>query len=192
MRKPLMVEFIGTPEAGKTTSIKNVANHLNCIGYQVLILQESAESLPTEIPKGTWDANLWMHFQTQAGLIKAKFSRADIVLIDRGLVDSNFYGMKFLWECNCTEKEYRKFRMQFMEELFPDFVIALMISPRIAITRRGGEGRLVTERYIENYNEMFIKFYKSIKLPKVLFETSGMNAYEMNQKILTVIQQILL
>ena len=67
-----------------------------------------------------------------------------------------------------------------------------MISPRIAISRRGGEGRLVTERYIENYNEMFIKFYKSIKLPKVLFETSGMNAYEMNQKILTVIQQILL
>ena len=46
MRKPFMVEFTGTPEAGKTTTIKNVANKLTNMGYRVSILQESAEKLP--------------------------------------------------------------------------------------------------------------------------------------------------
>lgn len=96
MRKPFMVEFTGTPEAGKTTSIGNVANNLKSMGYKVAILKESAEKLPKEIPKGSWEANLWMHYQTQAGLLRAKFMEADIVLIDRGLIDSKFYGKKFL------------------------------------------------------------------------------------------------
>ena len=48
MRKPFMVEFTGTPEAGKTTSIRNVANKLLNEGYTVAILEESAERLPEE------------------------------------------------------------------------------------------------------------------------------------------------
>ena len=35
MRKPFMVEFSGTPEAGKTTTIKTVANMLKAKGYKV-------------------------------------------------------------------------------------------------------------------------------------------------------------
>lgn len=103
MRKPFMVEFTGTPEAGKTTSIRNVANKLLNEGYTVAILEESAERLPEEIPKGTWDANLWMHYQTQAGILRATYLEANVVLIDRGLIDSNFYGRKFLWENVCTK-----------------------------------------------------------------------------------------
>lgn len=189
MRKPFMVEFIGTPEAGKTTSMKNISNNLFNKGYETLTLKESAESLPNEIPKGTWYANLWMHYQTQAGLLRAKFSDADIVLIDRGLVDSSFYGKKFLWEGAYSEEDYKKFKAQFMEELFPDFVVALMVQPQVAIERRGGEGRLVTREYIQRYNEMFLKFYKEIKLPKMLIETSEMNVCEINNEILSAIEQ---
>ena len=92
MRKPFMVEFTGTPESGKTTTIKNLSNKLISNGYEVTVLQESAERLPTEIPKGTWNANLWMHFQTTAEILRASYIKADIILIDRGLLDSNFYG----------------------------------------------------------------------------------------------------
>ena len=114
MRKPLMVEFTGTPEAGKTTAVRSVANKLLNLGYNVSILKESAENLPIEIPKGTWDANLWMHYQTQSGLIKASYFNSDIVLIDRGLIDSMFYGKKFLWEGKCTKKDlFRFYRSSF-------------------------------------------------------------------------------
>ena len=155
MRKPFMVEFTGTPEAGKTTVITNVSNQLTALGYRVFVLKESAEKLPRQIPKGTWDANLWMHYQTMSGLLKAKYINADIVLIDRGLVDSNFYGKRFLWNNLCTKEKYEKFRNQFIDELFPDFLVALIVSPDIALKRRGGKGTLVNEEYIKKYNELF-------------------------------------
>lgn len=187
MRKPFMVEFTGTPKAGKTTAIANIANNLRNMGYSVSVLKESAEALPEEIPKGTWYANLWMHYQTQAGLLKARFIQSDIVLIDRGLVDSNFYGKKFLWEGVCSHQEYQKFKQQFMEELFPDFVVALIVPSKVAIKRRGGEGHLVNETYIKSYNEMFCRYYEGIKCPKELIDTSKFDVYEMNQEILSVI-----
>ena len=182
-----MVEFTGTPEAGKTTTINNVANKLQSLGYQVSILQESAEHLPVEIPKGTFDANLWMHYRTQSGLLKAKYEKADILLIDRGLIDSNFYGKKFLWEGTCTKDDYEKFRRQFLEELFPDFVIALVVSPETSIKRRGGEGRLVNQNYIREYNKLFMRYYQEIGCPKTLIKTDELDVYEMNEKIFNII-----
>ena len=44
MRKPFMVEFSGTPEAGKTTTIKTVANMLKAKGDKVGVLQESVKN----------------------------------------------------------------------------------------------------------------------------------------------------
>lgn len=183
MRKPFMVEFTGTPEAGKTTTIKNVANKLGSIGYEVSILHESAENLPEEIPKGTWHANLWMHYRTLAGILQASYFQADIVLIDRGLIDSRFYGKKFLWEGVCTETQYQKFREQFIDELFPDFLIALTVPPEVAVERRGGEGRLVNEEYLRRYNEFFYRYYVELNCKKTLIDTSHLSVYEMNKLI---------
>ena len=76
--KPFMVEFSGTPEAGKTTAINAVVNMLERDGYKTIILEESAGKLPVEIPKGIFDANLWMHYITQAGILKACYTTADV------------------------------------------------------------------------------------------------------------------
>lgn len=190
--KPFMVEFSGTPEAGKTTTIGTVANMLRGKNYNVMVLRESAESLPNEIEKGTFDANMWMHFVTQAGILKAIHSQADIVLIDRGLIDSMFYGWKFLKEKKCKVNNYNEFRNTFVKKLEPDLFIALMVEPEVAIKRRGGEGRLVNKEYIETYNEDFIEFIKHIKFDKECIKTDDMDIYEMNQKIYSVVLKYLL
>ena len=52
MRKPFMVEFSGTPEAGKTTTIKTVANMLKAKGDKVGVLQESAKNYQKKLLKG--------------------------------------------------------------------------------------------------------------------------------------------
>lgn len=183
MRKPYMVEFTGTPEAGKTTTIKIVADKLAEQGYNVVVLQESAERLPNEIPKGIWDANLWMHYQTISGILRARYITTDIILIDRGLVDSNFYGKKFLWEGIINNEQYEKFRKQFIDELFPDFLIALTVSPEIAIKRRGGAGRLVNEGYIRNYNKFFMRYYEEITCKKIILDTEEMDIYQMSDSV---------
>ena len=60
-KQPYKAEFGGTPEAGKTTTINTAANILRNAGYKVIVLKESAEDLPPEIAKGTFQANMWMH-----------------------------------------------------------------------------------------------------------------------------------
>ncbi len=189
--KPFMVEFSGTPEAGKTTTIGTVANMLRSEGYYVMVLRESAESLPKEFEKGTFDANMWMHFITQAGILKALHSSDDIVLIDRGIIDSMFYGWKFLKESKCKTNQYNEFKNTFIKKLEPDLFIALMVESDVAIKRRGGKGRLVNTEYIDSYNKYFMDFFKSIEFDKEYIETDNLDIYEMNKKIYNVILKYL-
>ena len=143
--KPFMIEFSGTPEAGKTTAINAVVNMLERDGYKTIILEESAGKLPVEIPKGIFDANLWMHFITQAGILKAQHSLVDIVLIDRGIIDSKFYAWKFLKEEKCSVEQFNEFQRTCLKKINPDLFLGLLVSPKTSIKRRGGEGRLVNE-----------------------------------------------
>ena len=189
MRRPFMVEFTGTPEAGKTTAIRNVANKLITAGYRVVTLQESAERLPSEIPKGSWSANVWMHLQTTAEILRASYVDADIILLDRGLIDSDFYGKKFLWENEIVERQYQQFKKQFIDELLPDFLVACTVSPETAIKRRGGAGRLVNERYIRRYNELFRRYYSEIICRKAIIDTGSLSVYEMNDQIFKIIME---
>lgn len=187
MSRPFMVEFSGTPEAGKTTTINAVADLLRENDYKTIILKESAESLPSEIPKGTFDANMWMHFITQSGLISALYSKADIVLIDRGIIDSEFYGQKFLNDGLCTKAKYDEFKKMFLQHLKPNLFIALMVTPEESVKRRGGEGRLVNKEYIRNYNEAYLKFFETIIVNKHLIMTDNIELHEVCKTVLNII-----
>ena len=186
-KKPFMVEFSGTPEAGKTTTINTVANMLRNINYKVIVLKESAESLPPEIPKGTFYANMWMHLITQAGLLKAIYADTDIALIDRGIIDSKFYGQKFLKEGGCSKEEYEEFERTFLRYLKPNLFIALMISPEEAIKRRGGEGRLVNIEYVNKYNEIYLNYFNGIQCSKELINTELKEPCEVSKQVLEII-----
>ena len=186
-RKPFMVEFSGTPEAGKTTTINTVANIMRNSNYRVIVLRESAESLPDEIAKGTFQANMWMHFITQAGLLKAVHADADIALIDRGIVDSEFYGQKFLLEGGCSKDEYEEFERTFLQCLKPDLFITLMVTPEEAIKRRGGEGRLVNREYVRKYNEAYLKYFRTVQYPKELINTEMKEPCEVSKQVSDII-----
>lgn len=186
-RKPFMVEFSGTPEAGKTTTINTVANIMRNANYRVIVLRESAESLPDEIAKGTFQANMWMHFITQAGLLKAVHADADIALIDRGIVDSEFYGQKFFLEGGCSKDEYEEFERTFLQCLKPDLFITLMVTPEEAIKRRGGEGRLVNREYVRKYNEAYLKYFRTVQYPKELINTEMKEPCEVSKQVSDII-----
>lgn len=53
--RPLLIEFTGTPEAGKTTTLRMLQDSLIAEGLKVEIIRESAEIVPAEIPKGDFD-----------------------------------------------------------------------------------------------------------------------------------------
>ena len=62
--RPFIVEFLGTPEAGKTTSIKLLRRTIMDQGYRVGTVRESAEIVPDMFETGSIKGNVWMTMNT--------------------------------------------------------------------------------------------------------------------------------
>lgn len=159
--RPFVVEFTGTPEAGKTTSIKKiipiVEKLLNCkIGF----VQEAAELLPDTFKKGSYEANIWLG-EKLLSLLKISFSDTsnNILIIDRGCVDKNFWNYQLYQEGIFFESEYLNLQEKFCQpDFLPNLCVILKTSPEESILRRGGEGQLVTVKWIEEYNSTLQDF----------------------------------
>lgn len=178
--RPYVVEFSGTPEAGKTTAIQNVASLLHDTGYSVKVIRESAEDLPEIFPKASFDSQLWMLGTTLRELALARnMKNVDIVLVDRGMLDLMFWNEIAFLLSNCTaqQKNCKKFFLKSLD-LMPDYFIAFSSSPEESIKRRGGEGRLVTANFISRYNYFFTQFYQALEVPKLWINTNDLSREE--------------
>ena len=69
---PFMIEFIGTPEAGKTTTIHRLKDLLLTQKYSVNLVRESAEIVPTSFPKGSTEAHFWMRLTTARSILEIR------------------------------------------------------------------------------------------------------------------------
>lgn len=179
--RPFIVEFTGTPEAGKTTTINKLIPLIEK-NYKLnaCYIQESAEIVPKVMPKGSFDANFWMRAITVAELLKQYYnSNNDLIIVDRGIVDSQFFGHKFFMEGKCSLEEFESYNSLINNpKLLPDFVIYLKTSPEEAVKRRGGEGRVVTADWIKNYNSLFDDYLSSVTSPVFAIDTTTLSEDE--------------
>lgn len=79
MKRPIIIEFSGLPNSGKTTLLHNLdllckIDHLNA-----LIVQEPAELIPSDIPKGSIAQNLWITLETLQRNIESIYKTISIV-----------------------------------------------------------------------------------------------------------------
>lgn len=66
-------------------------------------------------------------------------------------------------------------------------LISVFVLPETAIQRRGGEGRLVTKKYVEVYNSLFMKFLVTIPTKKKLIKSDELNPMELSNVIFDII-----
>lgn len=175
--KPFIVEFTGTPEAGKTTSIKQIIPILES-DYQMKItyIRESAEVTPSVIPKGSFAANFWMRTHTFQNLLESIYDNPNgLIIVDRGLIDGQLFNRIFYLEGKCTVDEFKSLRaLVSYKDLFPDLLIHLKTTPEESIRRRGGEGRIVTLNWVKNYNHFFDEFLSSVSVPVFTLDTTDL------------------
>ena len=189
--RPIMIEFTGTPEAGKTTVIRALKKQLEEQGVNVKLIQESAELQPSDIPKGSWDAHLWMRYITCANILHSIYIPCDIVIIDRGVIDLQFWGLKSFRNHECTIEEYISYMGMFTSKFYPDYLIALSVTPEVSLLRRGGPGRIVNYEFLKEYNELLHSFYETIKVPKTLINTSDKSIDNVVSETYNIINQLL-
>lgn len=172
-RKPFIVEFTGSPEAGKTTVIDILYKQLLKMGYKVKKYPESAENCPSFFPKECLEAKLWINFDTAKHVLEAPFLYDyDIILFDRGALDHKFwiyldsvYYPQLVSKTSPIENIFKDY--------LPDFLIALCVSEDESIRRRGGEGRIVTKEFVATYNRLFNSFINSVGVNKVIVSTDN-------------------
>ena len=183
-RKPVLVEFTGTPEAGKTTTISSVYKQLIAMGYNVRIYPESAEITPSYIPKGSNDFKLWIDADTFKHIIEAPYQTDyDIIIFDRGSIDRIF------WIFMDTIKSF-DLGLQFApfgilaKSYLPHLLITLYVSDEESIKRKGGEGRIVTHKFVQSYNALLKRFIDSVEVNNSLIITDGKPIEEVSAIVL--------
>lgn len=125
-----------------------------------------------------------MGLHTAQSLLQSYFSEADIVLADRGIIDTLFWNYLFFkkgklskHQCNAANDFFKSLNY------LPNLAIIFYTSSEEAIARRGGEGRIVTKEFVEHYNSDLKVFSKNIFVPKYEIDTTNMS-------INTVISQV--
>ena len=201
IRKPLIIEFTGPPNSGKTTLIKFLRDLLESMQYHVEIKQEDAELVPSIIPKKTWARNVWItHGQLQS-LIETKFSDADVILLDRGFYDSMFWA-KFLKVQNVCSYEDSESLLRIIDEmdkqfdLKPDYLFVIDVSTSVSLKRRYSSNSdtpvtLSTNEFIDLYKKELENFYKEVDIPIYRLDTSSLSLIEMQELVLCKIMEVL-
>lgn len=190
-RSPFNIEFTGTPEAGKTTQFKRISELLRKEGYNITAIRETAEIVPSCFGKGSIDSNRWIGLKTAEELLCANASDADIVIIDRGLIDRLIWQEIYLSNRLITMGEAESQRYYFEQFIpKPDILFVFSIPPDLSIERRGGEGIITTKSFVSSYNSQVDKFLRSYS-GKFFNIDAELSIDEVSQMLMNLIHCIL-
>jgi hypothetical protein len=85
--RAFVIEFAGTPKAGKTTSVEAIRHFFSRQGFRVHVLVERASVCPIPM-KGHLFFNTWCASTMLAELIANVDTETDVIIVDRGLFDA--------------------------------------------------------------------------------------------------------
>lgn len=145
-RKPVVIEFAGTPKAGKTTTLSAVRSFLKRCGFKVEVVVERASVCPIRDKKNA-NFNIWTASTTLAQILEKtqtppRADDPDILILDRGLFDAVAW-LGMMERLARIRKEEREAAERFL--LLPDWrkrisgVVVMTASPKHAMEREQGD-----------------------------------------------------
>lgn len=198
-KRPLVIEFTGLPNSGKTTLIHGLAEKLSTLGISVKVMQEDAELVPKVIPKKTWVRNTWITFGQLQSLLEVLYCTEQVVLLDRGFFDALFWA-KFLNRQNvCSEEQSNSILriLHEMDDIFhfsPDYLFIIDVSIEESLRRRyslGGEIILTNESFLNLYKNELDSFYSGLACSRWYLDTTNLSIEQtLNTTLKKIIQLI--
>jgi len=86
-KRPLIIEFSGSPKAGKTRCISVLELFLKRNGIRVEVYTERASISPIKA-KGHLNFNVWVSCASLQGMLEALYKDIDVFILDRGVFDA--------------------------------------------------------------------------------------------------------
>lgn len=176
-RRPIVIEFSGSPKAGKTSSINSLKQFLKRNGFDVEVIQERASRCPVS-DKQSPMFNIWTSCMSLAGLVgitEDRKSTCDVVILDRGVFDALCW-FEWLNQYNKMEDDFKRNTCDFLLQNefvgIIDIVFSFTVEPAKSIEREFaplltdqtgsimnlkvlGEYRDAVRKSVETYNKYF-------------------------------------
>ena len=201
MQTPIIIEFAGIPNSGKTTLIHSLEDSLRT-SFKIAHFQEAAELVPSYIPKKTWDRNTWTTFKALQDLVAAKHMDVDIVLMDRSYWDACFW-IEYMHTHNmCLTSEYTTMStiLTNIKEslgLQPDYLFLLDVDVEESLHRRANQEGLPapvysTVDFLTDYQKLMNIYFKDFPKNQIfLIDTTSLTPEMVLQDVKDEILKIL-
>lgn len=163
-RRPIVIEFCGSPKSGKTSCINSLNLFLKRNGFKTSVLSERASVSPIS-DKHNPIFNVWT-CTSAINEINEKMDRArngediDIIISDRGIFDALCWFRWLKTQHNMSQYEYNvltKFATLYRWQKNIDLVYVFMVSPQESIEREYANllttkrGSIMRENVLEQY-----------------------------------------
>lgn len=139
-KRPIVIEFSGSPKAGKTSCINSLAIFLKRNRFQVEIINERASVCPVSNKQSPM-FNIWtscMSISGMIGILERKNTNCDVLILDRGIFDSLCW-FHWLSSNNLMESKQRdsveSFLMTDALTSRIDIIFAFSAAPKTSIER---------------------------------------------------------
>lgn len=172
-KRPIVIEFSGSPKSGKTSCINSLDFFLKRHGFHVYVVQERASVCPVSNKQSPM-FNIWtscMSLANMIGKLENENYSDDVLILDRGIFDALCW---FQWLYNTKKMEFdlkkstESFLLHFAKNI--DIVFVFTATPEVSIKREFANqltdlrGRIMNEDVLQQYRdavEQTIKLHKS-------------------------------
>ena len=144
-RRPIFVEFAGTPKSGKSTCIDTINHFFRRVGYKVLAPTEGASKrTPYYLKENLVAFNAWSATYALTHILEGRYGADEynLVIMDRGLFDALAWFELLQGKGDVTEEEcsvIQKFLMIKHWRQFEDMVFLFKTDPDTSLERENRE-----------------------------------------------------
>jgi predicted NUDIX family phosphoesterase len=135
--RPLIVEFSGSPKAGKTRSISGLELFLKRNGIKAEVFTERASIAPIK-SKGHLNFNVWVSCASLQGMLEALYRDLDVFILDRGVFDALVWNEWLEMTGKITKEEATQVAEFFTMDRWTDLVDLIFVvtcEPKTSIER---------------------------------------------------------
>lgn len=142
--KPYVIEFVGTPRSGKTTTIYNLYDFFKKGGFDVSVIDEFTTSkyykdvFKKEIKLlNRWDGNIAILEAVYNELLEETKKGKDIILIDRSINDRLIWNHRCFLRGDVNKEEYEKIKRKYVlkSKTLIDFLVITYADSLISLKR---------------------------------------------------------
>ncbi len=146
-KRPLILEFSGSPKAGKTRCISVLELFLKRNGIKTEVYAERASVSPIK-SKGHLNFNVWVSCASLQGMLESLYKDIDVFILDRGVFDALVWNEWLELTGKITREEAQQVEQFFTMKRWTDLVdvvFVLTCNPAVSIQREHAD-QLTTKR----------------------------------------------